>query len=838
MEKKGNDLAGEGKMTLRGNLGAFIRQSVGAFFVFATTAAAIYSVEKVVWVNPQPSLLLTLLLSVTITLILINVKLSGVVRHLSILAAGAVVYFMQASALVAPVSWWEAMHVKPNEGSIYFTSILMWGTWLLGYFSTWFMLRKKNAWVAVLSSVVVILINLNNLPARDYYRFFPAFVVAAVLLIGYAHLNDQLRQFEHGAHGYSKRGMVFYGSIVLFISVLAAVSSAFLPSVQMDPAASISSKISWNNSQEQWYNVFAAVSDKLEAAPVAVAEDTQIRFSDPPSEDKTLQFTVDANNLTYLRLRRYDNYTSTGWTIANTTATIYDPQQGILPSDYMKRGEFTYSITTNTGKSGILATGEMKTASFPVWLQYIPSQAATAADIVSIVSQKQLAPETTYTVTSWVTEATQQDLLKAGTKYPSSISDLYLQLPDTVPSRVKELSLQLTEGAQTQYEKVIDIKNFLQRFTYNVVFNSPPAGTDAVDYFLFEKKAGDCTYFASSMAVMLRSIGIPARITSGYRLVEKDPATGQFLVRSRDYHARTEVYFPQYGWIEFEVTPGIPGISTGVETIDLGDTGLDAAVVTHNVTMNMTKVKVDYVTYDEDGNLLDEFGNPIFQDQVNPGALPPNFPTTAVNATANVSGNKTPASQNTTIKTPSINVTSNHTANATRNATANASLSASVNVSPNATAVLVPGASVNEDVPGGGAQNSSGNPLVIPPLLIKTAWISLVGFAIGLVMIIIWNLWIHSVKRKLTAGGVYAAMCRLAALSRSGPKPFETPAEYGERLAAVFPAQGGVIGNITQIYTESRFSREKGIPAIRRSELEMSWFQLYPALITRIFRVK
>jgi hypothetical protein len=83
-----------------------------------------------------------------------------------------------------------------------------------------------------------------------------------------------------------------------------------------------------------------------------------------------------------------------------------------------------------------------------------------------------------------------------------------------------------------------------------------------VAYFLFERKAGHCEYFASSMALMLRTLGIPARVVNGFRGGEFNSVTDSYIVRGRDAHSWVEAYFPRYGWITFDPTP--PGaVATG-----------------------------------------------------------------------------------------------------------------------------------------------------------------------------------------------------------------------------------------------------------------------------------
>jgi len=78
---------------------------------------------------------------------------------------------------------------------------------------------------------------------------------------------------------------------------------------------------------------------------------------------------------------------------------------------------------------------------------------------------------------------------------------------------------------------------------------------DAVEYFLFEQKRGYCEQFSSSLAVMARSQGIPARVVTGYAPGEYNPFTGYYDVRASDAHAWVEVYFPGYGWSTFDPTP-------------------------------------------------------------------------------------------------------------------------------------------------------------------------------------------------------------------------------------------------------------------------------------------
>jgi hypothetical protein len=145
-------------------------------------------------------------------------------------------------------------------------------------------------------------------------------------------------------------------------------------------------------------------------------------------------------------------------------------------------------------------------------------------------------------------------LASAGRDYPPAISLNYLQLPNVDP-RVSALARQVTATATNDYDRAMKMERYLQaNFGYTLdLGNRVPA--DPIPYFLFERKRGHCEYFASSMAVMLRTLGIPSRIVNGFRGGEFNDLTGSYIVRARDAHSWVEAYFPGQGWIQFDPTP-------------------------------------------------------------------------------------------------------------------------------------------------------------------------------------------------------------------------------------------------------------------------------------------
>jgi transglutaminase-like putative cysteine protease len=139
-------------------------------------------------------------------------------------------------------------------------------------------------------------------------------------------------------------------------------------------------------------------------------------------------------------------------------------------------------------------------------------------------------------------------------EYAESVYRHYTSLPDTLPDRVIERAFEITEGAETDYEKITAIEDYLLQFPYTL---NPPRispDTDFVDHFLFEAREGYCTYYASAMAILSRAVGIPARYIEGY-LTPPFTYNDWYIITNAHAHAWAEVYLEGYGWYIAEATP-------------------------------------------------------------------------------------------------------------------------------------------------------------------------------------------------------------------------------------------------------------------------------------------
>ncbi len=173
---------------------------------------------------------------------------------------------------------------------------------------------------------------------------------------------------------------------------------------------------------------------------------------------------------------------------------------------------------------------------------------------VRVLSPTSRATTGPYTVTSVVPSATDAELRKA--TGPDDVSLVNLELPGALPLRVTDLARQITAGATNRYDKVKAIERYLAASErYQLDSPVPAPGADAVDDFLFVSHRGFCEQYASAETVMLRAIGIPARLATGLAYGSPD-GNGHTVFRASDSHAWVEVYFPGVGWISSDPTAG------------------------------------------------------------------------------------------------------------------------------------------------------------------------------------------------------------------------------------------------------------------------------------------
>jgi len=248
----------------------------------------------------------------------------------------------------------------------------------------------------------------------------------------------------------------------------------------------------------------------------------------------------------YWRERTYDVYTGHGWD--NSERETADFAGGSAWTEI----NYPYSVLTQTFiiRDTTAGLGYAVNEPFVVEQDYlILSRDERDFSALSVKSK-------TYTVISRIPIATEQDLQGAEGEYPDWVKERYLRLPK-IPPRVTQAAADIVDkaGASTRYEKARAIEAYIRQLKYDLDIVPPPLDADIVDYFLFTVQRGYCDYSATAMVVMLRSVGVAARYASGFGMGHYDHKQMVWAVTGENAHAWVEVYFPGYGWIEFEPTP-------------------------------------------------------------------------------------------------------------------------------------------------------------------------------------------------------------------------------------------------------------------------------------------
>ena len=578
-----------------------LQEWVSVILGFVALVVAVRSIEQAGWINPQPSLVFVLFLAVVLASILAKSRMRKWAAYPLAVIIGLVVIVWQSTGLViAPegtpafLHWWDTLiSLQPNEGTLYFGMFLVVVTFLAGFISTWFILKKQNVWIAVSAGAIMVLVNLSNLPRQHYY-FLPVYLLIALLLIAQANLARRDAVLQKWGVRYPRRSLASFIAIVLCISFLTITTAWLVPELPVDQMRIMAgtSGPQGDGSQRAWFNIFASVPAKWSLIQSSDQETLDLRDASD-NGDKVL-YVITSNRTGYWRARRYDTYESWGWTSSTASDRALGPSEATNDGEVPAEGHLlTYTVESRLKTDVVLTGGELQSVDIPVLLKTLPATGfgqgpgavppeglgavdasrslSNEDDVVAVVAEWLLKPYERYTVVSRLNPATPAELSGAGEDYEPWIIDYYLQLPDSLPGRVRMMSRVLTSGKETPYARVIAIKEFLNNLEYDQEAGPTPEGVDGVDSFLFSSKKGVCVDFASAMAVMLRAAGIPARLCTGYLNGELDEETGNLIIRSGNSHAWVEVYFPGYGWIEFEATPsGGPGQNEDI--VDAGNT--------------------------------------------------------------------------------------------------------------------------------------------------------------------------------------------------------------------------------------------------------------------------
>ncbi|MEW5988967.1 MAG: transglutaminase domain-containing protein, partial [Chloroflexota bacterium] len=266
-------------------------------------------------------------------------------------------------------------------------------------------------------------------------------------------------------------------------------------------------------------------------------------------------------NVTYWRGATYSEYTGRGWQLAagfEETIAAGQPingQAGGMTHMGGHAGGMTYAIAV--GSQGQAGGMTYHTIGLPVRFNQTVTTYWHAPGDLAWVSGVEAA--SWYTVTSTLATATSEQLRQSDSAaMPPDLLARYTALPDDLPGRLRELAQEIigdeaVSAPLSAYDQARAIEAFLRQYPYSLDVELPPPGRDPVDYFLFELQRGYCDYYASAMIILARSLGLPARLVTGYLAAPPDDQ-GVQTIYEVNAHSWPELYFAGYGWFGFEPT--------------------------------------------------------------------------------------------------------------------------------------------------------------------------------------------------------------------------------------------------------------------------------------------
>jgi transglutaminase-like putative cysteine protease len=451
-----------------------------------------------------------------------------------------------------------------NYVFIFEISLLLW--WL-AFLGMWSILRYGYIWRAVTPAAMVLVLNAYYAP-QSVLGLLALFSLLALLLLTRTNLSEQqLRWRDQRVYVSQEIGWDFvrtgltYSVIVLTIAWLAPglgrsaqVRQLFAPINEQ-----------WEETSLDLNRLYQGLNRRAE--PGSAAFGRSLSLGGERNVGDSLVFNVKTAAGRYWRAVVYDTYDGRGWLNTGETEIAFDAFQPVPIPAWDARAPVTQTITLMAPTGNVVfGAPDIRQMDLPIDVLAVdvPAPALEAPPLedetLSTVEFSMVRARETldigdaYTLLSSATTVTELALENAGEEYPASIVDRFVQIPADFSPQVIALAQTLTVSATTSFAKAKAIESYLRTIPYNDAISAPPPDMDPLEYFLFDIREGYCDYYATAMAMMLRTLGVPARTASGYAEGVYDEESGLYYVTERDAHTWVEVFFPGLGWVEFEPT--------------------------------------------------------------------------------------------------------------------------------------------------------------------------------------------------------------------------------------------------------------------------------------------
>lgn len=485
---------------------------------------------------------------------------------------------------LAHTAWQQFVHNEAVTNPILFLLLMGALFWVLAVNLGYQITRHANLWKAAiplgLTMVIVQIYGRYIELSSAYlgvYLFLTLMALGRMILIGRIQQWRTLRlPFPIQARWDLTRILLVTASIIVLVAWNAPALGDTLPAMEN----------SWQRMTQPWQklsdrlsNFFAGLNRPLLIVAQVYGDKLPLGGGNPLGED--IIMVVEAPKLDmpgaryYWRANVFDQYLDGGWTSTPQQSMSFSPQ---LPR--FNTPGYSEQIPVEVEIRPIHSLITLFTPPNPTWVDLpgtIKYQPLPDGEIetVKIDALEAVGAGSTYKARGMISIASAEALRRSGENYPDWVLANYTQLPPTITPRMRQLSYELGASGDNPYDIAQNITAYLrQTITYQDTLPALPVVSEPLDWLLFDGQIGFCNYYASAEVILLRILGIPARLVSGYAQgtpLSENPdliviqgnnqeATSQetqkeiYVVRSRNRHAWPEVYFPGYGWVPFEPT--------------------------------------------------------------------------------------------------------------------------------------------------------------------------------------------------------------------------------------------------------------------------------------------
>ena len=534
------------------------------------------SINSANWVTIMPSLFPIAFVGLGVGLVMARIGINETWAHVLALAIGTVAVTLSATSrldgsLIDRVEvvpdrmwlWGKAVYEGGiSNDNLPFVVLVVGLTYFTAYVAAWSLFRWYNAWLALIPGGIALLTNISYLPGQNSTTLL-VYLFCSILLIARINVLRRARAWRREKSGYPD----FLSLHVLNVTVWVAL--LLLAMAWVMPIGSGSGALF-----TFWQKITAPIVEPLsDLGRVFTAVDSKKggsihKFGSTLPLQGAISFgasevaSVTSSEPVFLRAQSYDFYTAQGWKIGpdfelSSSLAAFSAMQSSEEARTQLRRPISILVTVSDKMSVILSAGQPLAVSVDARVAF----GLEISDVTSVRPPETLEAETQYRVDGTISNASIGRLQGAGEAYPDWVAP-YFQLPAGLPTEVEALAREVTEGAATAFDKAELLEDFLRTYAIDTRIQAAPPDGDSVAYFLFDAKRGYFDYHASAMVVMLRTLGVPARLAAGYAITAEDrePGSSVYAITGASSFAWPEVYFPGLGWVEFNPTPSEPRV--------------------------------------------------------------------------------------------------------------------------------------------------------------------------------------------------------------------------------------------------------------------------------------